>query len=409
MGDLIHSSYYRPRIFPIFGNVDPAEVDRIQSLDPTVTQNREKVEEVGNPNVVGYLKKIPTIGYRLTQLEYGNVEFWRKLANKEDSVTSIDLDDFKTPAFDICAYLTDDADNFLGTAYYPNLRLSGFSFTIGDPEAKAERGFDFVGESLKILQNDNKYLIYGKHTAGSGNDDEIDLSAKEPTENPNVVSTYMFRVVRVRGSVSTELTRTTDYSYSAGTKILTIVSIQTGDVIKYWYSSSTAPDVQFTPNTVDPVGILADSVSIYLYIPASGKPESTDYAYRLQSVSLDVSLEREDIKEIGNRNVVKRGVNDKTVGVTLGRILERFTIEDILAEKAGENWGILDVANFTDQATLIIKVYEDYTKANFKFQMTITDLSSEELRGGASVNTYVSKENALTSENLTISTVETVI
>lgn len=403
---MILSSYYQPRIFSITGDVDSAEIDRAQGIDPTISLNREKVEEIGRDGVVGFLKKSPTIGYRLTQNEHGNIEFWQKLVNTtvkgnigEDEIK---IADFKIPYFDICAYLTDDDTTFRGTIWYPSLRTAGFSITIGDPQAIIERGFDFVGESAKILQGANKYFIVEKHTCASGDDDEIDLSAKAPAENPDNTGTYMFRVVRIRGTVTTELVRTTDYSYSDGTKILTIVSVQTGDVIKAYYSSATAPDTIFSLNNADSAGLLGDSVSIYLYVPSSGKPSSSDYVYRLQNVTLDCRFDREDAREIGNKDVVQRGISNSTVTVTLGRILEKFTVEEVLRGEVPD-YGIIDVEKFSDKIALIIKIFDDNTKTTFKYGFKATGLTPTEIRGGAAVNEYVRKDVSLEGEELIIS------
>lgn len=402
---MIHSSDYKPRIFSVLGDVAPAEIDRAQAIDPTVSLNREEAKEIGRKEIVGYIKKSPTVGYRLTQYEYGNIEFWQKLVNTSvkgnDEQEEIDLDDFKTPYFDICAYLTDDDETFRGTVWYPNLRTSGFSLTIGDPDAIIERGFDFVGESAIIWTDANKYFIYDEHTAGSASDNVIDLTAKAPAEDPDVAGKYMQRVVRVRSGVSTVLT-TDDYSYSDGSKELTITTIETDDLIKVYYTSATEPDVMFTKNDEDPAGLLADSVSIYLYIPGSGKPSSSDYLYRLQSVTIDVSFDREDQKEIGNKEVVKRGITDKTVAITLGRILEQFTIEEVLRGE-GEGYGKIDVSKLSDQITLIVKVFSDNMKDTFKYGFKATGLSPMELRGGAGINAYVEAENSLEGENLIIS------
>ena len=402
MADLSHSADYKPRIFPYNGDISDAEMDRVQTIDPAVTQNREKKEEIGNPNVVGYVKKAPSIAYRMTQLEHGSMEFWKKITNKADSVQTLTLDDFKTPAFDICAYINDDAGNFVGTVQYPMLRTSGFSFTIGDPDSDIERSFDFVGEKAVIWREGNKYFIYVRHLCGSGGDNEIDLSAKAPVEDPDTSGKYMIRVLRVRGASTTELVSGTDYTYTHGTKKLEITSVQTDDVIKVYYTSATAPDTIFTPNTSDPASILADSVDIYLYIPQSGSPSASDKVHLLQSAGIDVTFDREDIKEIGSREVQKRGITDKTVAVTLGRLLaDNFTIEQVL-RGATSSYGKIDIEKFTDSATLIIKVYEDYTKTTFKYGLKASGLSSSELRGGAGVNAYVSKENALECESLTI-------
>ena len=402
---MIHASKYKPRIFPIAGLAEDSEIDRAQGIDPTVSLNREKVNEIGRVGAVGYLKNSPTTGYRLTQYEYGNIEFWQKLIGTTtlggSGQTGITLSDFKTAYFDICGYLTDDDDTFLGTKVYPALRTSGFSISIGDPQAIVERSFDFVGEDYIIWQGNNKYYIYGSHTAGSGGDDEIYLGAKAPIQDPDT-SSYMYRVVRVSSGVTTELVETTDYTYSNVTKKLTIISISASDEIKYWYSSSTAPDTQFTDNDVDVAGVIGDSVSIYLYVPASGKPEASDYLYRVQSISLDVSFDREDLREIGNKNVVQRGIKSSTVTATIGRILESFTIEEVLRGEAAD-YGKIDVNEFGDDSAIIIKVFDDNDKGSFKYGFKATGLSPTEVKGGPTVDEYVPEDTTLEGEDLTIS------
>ena len=411
----IHSSYYMPNIYPIKGDTVKASISRAQAIDPTVTLNREKVEEIGRDGVVGYLKKTPTVGYRLTQLEYGDIEFWQKLINDDDkgegsASDEITLADFKTPYFDICAYLTDDDETFTGTAWYPELRCSGFSITIGEPDGSIERSFDLVGEKFKILQGANKYFICNKETAIADTDWEIDLSARAPAVNPDWASgagEYMFRVVRYRDPDTLELSEgvtSGKYAYSNATKKLTVYGTLTGDVVKAYYSSATAPiapDSLFTEND-EISGLLGDSASIYLYIPGSGLPTSSNYIYRLQSASIEVSFDREDIKEIGNVNVVARGVRDKTVTVSLGRILEDFTVEEVLRGVSAD-YGLLDITKFSDEITLIVKIFTDNTKDTLAYGFKATGLSPTEIRGGASVNEYVNKEASLEGESLIIS------
>jgi len=418
---MIHSSYYKPRIFPIQEIADDAEIDRAQTIDPTVSLNREEVKEIGRDGLVGYLKKSPTVAYRLTQLEYGNIEFWQKLVNTTTlgaiGQTEIALSDFKTPNFDICAYLTDDDGTFRGTLVYPALRVSGFSFNIGDPQAMIERNFDFVGEQAHIWQGDNKYYIYHTKTVETGDlssADAVEINfgsgqdfEQIPVEDPNVAGKFMQRVMRVRSGVSTELVDGTDFVFTSPST-LTVEDCEVGDVIKIWYSSSDAPANQFVLNDSDVAGILGDSVSIYLYIPASGNPSASYYIYRLQSVTLDVRFDREDIREIGNKNVVARGIRDNTVTVTLGRILERFTVEEVMAGQVAD-YGKIDVEEFSDQIALIVKVFDENTKSTFKYGMKATGLTPTEIRGGASVSEYVKEDGTLEGENLIISADSTVI
>lgn len=406
---MIHSSYYKPRIFPYNGDVAPSEIDRAQSIDVSPTLNRSKIEEIGRDGVVGYVKQSSSVSYRISQLEYGSLEFFRKITNKADSVETITLADFRTSAYDICAYLTDDDSTFVGTVWYPKLRTSGFSVTAGAPSETMERGFDAVGENAIIWQGDNKYVIYERHEAGSGADTDIDLSTRPPAVDPDAPagdnSDYFIRVLRVRGTATSELTYTTDYTYNPLTKVLSVVSIQAADVIKVYYTSATAPATLFTNNDSDAPALTADSVDIYLYIPGSGKPSSSDYLYRLQSASLEVAFDREDLKEIGNKEVVQRGITDSTVTATLGRIIEDHTVEEVLRGEVAD-YGKLDIDQFTDSAALIIKVYSDSTKQTFLYGLKATGLSPTDLTEGAAVNSYVNKDATLEGEDLTITTNE---
>jgi hypothetical protein len=210
----------------------------------------------------------------------------------------------------------------------------------------------------------------------------------------------MKRIVRVRSGVSVEL-EADEYTYTSLTTTLVIADVEAGDIFKIWYTSATAPATQFTPNTTDTAAIFANSVDIYLYVPGSGKPSSEDYLYRLQNVTLDISLTRSDQKEIGNDKVVQRGVDDKVVRVTLGSKLESATIQEVLRGVA-PGYGKLDVSKFTDQAVLIVKIYSDETKANFKYGFKATGLALSESRIPVTVKTYPDAESTLEGKNLTI-------
>ena len=410
---MISFSYYRPRIFPVLGNIHDAEIDRAQSISVPTTLNRTKVEEIGRDGAVGYLATSPSVAYTLSQFEYGNIELYEKLTNQtahgesgEDGITQAD---FKTPYFDICAYMVDDDETFRGTVWYPALRTAGFSLNISEPQAVIERSFDFVGESAVVWQGANKYVIYGYHTAGSGSDTDIDLSAKPPVLDPDTTSTYMLRVVRVTAAgVSSVLVDGTDFTYTDGTKTLAITSITADDVIKYWYTSGTAPTTQFTDNDTDAAGLMGDCASIYLYVPASGSPTSSDYIYRLQSVGLDVRFDREDLREIGNKDVVLRGVKNTTVTATLGRKVEQWTIEEAL-RGAIADYGKIDVEEFSDELALIVKIFSDNTKTTLAYGVVCTGMSPTSVNVSPSVGNYTDGETTIEGTSFTISQDTTVL
>jgi len=419
---MIKYSRLRPKIFPINGDADPVEIDRAQSLDKTTALNREKNKEIGRVGIVDYRRGIPTVTYRLTQNEYGNMELWRKLANKDDTVDMISMHDshFDTSWFDIAGYLTDDDGNFLGTELYPELRLAGFSIGIGSPEDIVERGFDFTGEGSFLLQGNNAYYIYLRKDVAtgdllSGNAVEIEIGAggyanyPDPVANPDLTGSdavkYLWRVVRVRGSVSTKLEADTDFSYDSGTTKITVEDCEAGDIIKVTYTASTyiSGEEPFTLNDSDKGSIDADSVDLYFYVPASGKPDSTDYLHKIQSATIDVTFDRADYKEIGNDEIILRGVNEYTATVTLNRYLHDLIIEEVMRNVAPD-YGVIDLDQFVDNLSLILKVYEDDSKSTFKLGYKLTNLSPTESRGATAIDEYESRDITLEGEELIITT-----
>ena len=400
---MINFSSFKPTIISTFGLGGRSEIDRVQSIDKTGTINKTEVDEVGREDVVDYISQTPSVSYKLTQMEYGSIDIFNLLANKADSNTELTLNDFKTSTFDICSYMTDDDGTFKGTNWIPKLRLSGFSIAIGSPTDLIKRSFDFVGEDWINWQGNNKYLIYKDKTVesgdlGSGNDVDITISDPVAVQDPDDL-VYILRVVRVRAGVSTELT-TSDYSYLTGT--LTVENCLVDDFIKYWYTASSyiAGEVPFTANDSDLAAIRASSASIYL--------ETSNYVYRLQSVNADVKLTREDRGEIGNADVVERGVSDKVVTITLDRNLEDLTIEELITGKSA-NYGKLGIRKVGDNYSLIIKLYSDNTKQTFKLGYRFNKLAPSEIRGGVATKGYATQGNSLLGKSCIISSDESVI
>lgn len=402
---MIHSSHYQPRVFPIYGDINDAEIDRVQDLSSTLTLNRTKVEEVGREGIVAWRKSQPTVTLTIKQLEYGSLEFYRKLANKGDTVSQISFSDYRTSAFDIAGYKTDDSGTFLGTIWYPAMRMSSFSLNIGDPQAVIERSFNFVGEDEIALLYNNKYLIRQRYViSGSGNNQTVSISNPTPVADPDISGKFLFRVVKVSSGTATELEWGTAWSYNgAGTLTINGAS-SAGDIIWVWFSaSSVGSQTTFTNNDADLASITAESASIFL--------TSGQYVYRLQSVACDVTLNRKDIREIGNKDVVARGVLDVNTKVTLGRIIEAYTIEEILRGKAGQSWGKLDPANFTDNLQLVIKVYGANTKrtSDFKLGYKFLDLAPTGRDAGTSVNDYITAGATLEGESGFVTNVEGIL
>ena len=402
---MIHTSYWRPRVYPYNGDIAPAQIDRLQDLSASVTLNREKIREIGRDGTVSWRKRIPATRLSLRQFEYGDIEFWQKLANVAPSATSVVLNDFKTSMIDICGYCTDDDTTFAGTVWYPKLRTSGWGISIGDPQATIERSFELVGEDENVLQGNNQYFMYKRYVA-SGTGTQAFTVVPNPTIDPDGsgASAYFFRVLRVRAGVTTELVYTTNYTYVPATYVLSVANCDTNDVIKVYYSSDDylSGATTFTNNDTDAGGLTADSASIYLYVAAD------NYVYRLQSVAVDVSFDRTDNYEIGDDEVIARGVREKTVRVTLGRILESYTIEEVLRGKVAD-YGKINTRKYGDTNTLRIKLYGNSDKTSFNIGYKFAGLSPVSFDNGVPLNDYGTRNAVLEGEDATISNVVSTI
>ncbi len=400
---MIHSSFYRPRIMPFGADIDSAEIDRLQELSATTTLNRTKIEEIGRDGLVSWRTVAPTVNLTMRQLEYGNIEFYRKLASKGDTVTQISFTDFKTPRFDIAGYKTDDSGTFLGTVWYPGQRLSSFTLNIGSPDALIERNFTTVGEDEIILENNNKYLITNRQQISAGTNSTLTISNPTPILDPDISGQFLHRVVRIRSGVATVLTPGTEWSYN-GSSTLTINGTSTaGDVIRYWYSAGSyiSGVNPFVDNNTDVGGIAADACSIFL--------QSSNYVYRLQSVSLEVTMDRFDIEEVGNKDKVAFGTRSITARVTLGRIVEAYTIEEILRGKAGLSYGKLDIRKMATGFNLIVKTYSDNTKGTFKLGYKVTDLAPVGTTSSTPTSDYIQRGATLEGEVGFITNIEAVL
>ena len=371
-------------------------------MTTSITFNRTKIEEIGREGVVDWRSGNPAITVTLKQLEYGSLQLWQDLRNTGSTDTKIEFKEFDTPRAFIEGYETDENDAFKSTVWYPNLRLAGFNLNIGDPSSLVERTFSLVGEDEKVLQGNNKYLIYYDSGSASGASPEsFTLDDPTPVADPDNSGQYLFKVLRYNTSDGTtdelkyeagagDPSLGTDYyTYSASTlKVHTSAS----DEVHAFYSAGSyiGGTATFTNNDTDAAGLEAKYCSIYL--------QTSNYLYRLQSVAVDVSFDRYDVMEIGSKDIVETGVKDQSVRVTLGRILDEWTIEEVLRGEV-EDYGVLDIRKYGDEKNLIIKIYDSDVKNNFKIGYKFTDLAPASIDNGVPINDYVTRNVILEGES----------
>ena len=411
---MFHSSKFQPKLNPCYNGVDGIQIDRAQDLRASVAMNRVKVKELGTTDSVCWKSGIPSNTITLRQLEYGEMDTWQALACTTPADDAILATDYKSDALsDISVYLTDDNDVFKGTLWYQKLRVSSYSLNIGDPDALIERNFNLVNEDEVIFQNDNKYVIYAEFTASGDTSQSFTLGAGSYDTYPIAVEdadnsgSYFLRCYRYRSSDSTNtiVVEGTDFTYNSSTGEVSIVdgSVSTSDVWTFVYTAGTylSGTDPFTSNTGDLCAIKADECTIYL--------RTSTTVSKLQSVSFDVNFDRLDIKEIGTTDVVAYGAKDITTSVSLGTIVETWTIDEAMRDKIGESYGILDVREYADDMNIIVKIYSDNAKGTFKMGYRLNNLSPTSIDDGDAVDDYETRNITLEGDHCLITSNETTL
>jgi hypothetical protein len=241
---------------------------------------------------------------------------------------------------------------------------------------------------------DGKYFAFEKATASAPGNKVVVL---DPVPVEYAAGDYILRVLRVRSGVVSTLEEgagTNQWEFSAPATV-TVHDCLTGDLIKIYYESATAYTTTWTDNDVDPDLLLAEYAEIYLKVGTGTR------IYRLQSIGIDVAFDRADYKEIGNSEVVQRGVNNKTVTVALNRFAEDFALEDILASDT--IYPYIDPRNFAEDIQLQVKIYGEKAHTNFKIGYLISGLSPTTIGATQDVEAYQQRTCNLESDNLKIS------
>jgi len=406
--EIRHASATKPRVYPWNGDTQPIDIDRVQAFSGGVNQPSELVYELGRKDKVCTDLKILEESCSLTQLEYGEIDYYLALANKASLPSGgLQLSDFDDSLVDIISV---GKDKFGGTMeqtlWLPKLSLNALTFNIANADSRIERTFDLGGDFFKILKNNNKIYIQKIVTVPSGYSAApyaISLADPVPVIDPNVAGKYIQRILRVRSGVTTELVLTTDYTFSAPSA-LSILLATSGDILKIVYTAASfGTGGDYTSlNDADLCYINADSVKVTLQSGVGTEVELD----RLTSMNINASLNRISEAVIGLEEKLLKNVESYDVKVALNGRVKDAKIEDVLMGQAGSNWGIIDPNEFKTDLVLRVYVYEDATKTTFKMGYKVTGLAFADTKQDANANAFWTEGINLSSDNLLISDVE---
>ena len=243
MSEIQHGSAVKPISIPVLADVDPDNIDRCQSLSGGSTQPSEFVYEEGREDKLctdkGTLETKASIG----QLEYGTINFFLQLANLASEPSGgLSLSDFSDAKLDIYQPGKDEYNGTVDqTLWLSNMVLDSLTIDMPDPDSRITRTFELSGSKYKMLRESQKYLIFKTNDAPTGTSGSynITLSDPAPVEDPNNSGVYILKLYRIRSGTATELTLSTDYTFTHATNTLTITSASAGDHYRIWYSANS--------------------------------------------------------------------------------------------------------------------------------------------------------------------------
>jgi hypothetical protein len=405
MREIQHSSACKPISVCVNNDVASDNWDRVQNFSANTNQPQEKVYEIGRLVKMATDKGILEATLSINQLEYGTNDSYLQLAglNNEPS-GGFELSDFDDPRID---FYSPGKDEYGGTVeqtlWLQYMALDSLSIEM-NAEERIARSFELSGDYCKICRNANKYLIFKEDDAPSGTSGNYEITVDDPApvEDPNNTGSYILALWRIRGGVATQLTVTTDYTYSDGTKKITIVSALTGDNYRIWYSAgSYGPSGDPTSlNDDDNYYLSAENVTVTIDDGTNSAVELD----KLTSLSINATLNRTEQGRIGSLSKF-RDVENYDVSVALGGFVKDSTIQEALMTQAGQSWGIIDYTEF-NSVDVIVKIYETASKSNFMIGYKATDLDFSDDGNDKNTNENTEESITLAGDALVITTTE---
>lgn len=403
MANIRHASAVKPISVPVNSVLTQDNWDRVTNYSPATSQPSEKLYEIGRLDKMLSDKGLLEASLSISALEDGSLAKFQQLSGLSAVPSGgFDLTDFNTSLVDF--YLPGKdvyGGNLEQTLWLQHMALDSFGLSMNANE-RIERTFDLSGEFAKILRAGNKYLVVKTDLAPSGTSGNYDivLSDPAPVVDPNNSGVYILDLYRIRAGVATQLSLTTDYTYTSGTTTLKILDADESDTFKIWYSAAsygTAGDPT-SLNDTDEYYLKADNVTVTI----DDGVHTAVTLDKLTTLSIDTTFNRIGEGVIGSDEKILKDTQSYEVGWSLDGYVKNSNILEVLMLQAGQNFGIIDYSLF-GEVKITIKIYDDANKTNFLIGYQSTGCEFTDESQDYTANEFASNPVSLSSDNLKIS------
>lgn len=396
----LHSKGVAVKCAPRVNSISPLQLHRVQSLAPAFTRPNEPLYELGREDEMTRVFETPEITTTLTAFEYGTIRPWALFASKDPaSAQTIDLFDMENSPFDLFVLKKNPSNNLYETLYLPKCYANSFSLGIADKDARLIQTWGLANDDKMTFAYNNKHILVDEHTitAGEAAASQYNLGGI-PTLNPDT-SKYSIYAVKISGSVQTTLVEGTDFTVSGNTVSGTMAE---GDTWVIHYTSSSGSDFDALDD-LNPYFIKADQCDFLLVDVANPKLAIA----RLQSATINVSINRTTYGELGNKEIVSRPITVNNVSIELGKLATDVTLDEVLRGKqAADQYGVIDIRKYIDTLEFWIKVYTDNSKGTFLCKYIVRNIKPTAGNTTINVNDLATSARTLEASYLAFSTQE---
>lgn len=370
---------------------DEYVITRLQTGNWDQDVNDEDIEEIGNSGIVETIID-PNIDSTVTlnMNDWGSVDALAQMLGTEatnpyipgtENDYVLSSDDLKAQNVDIVVRVADhDTGNLDRTVWIPNAKLEtvAWSYSI---DGNATENYTFKGNTDRHFIGDNKEGFVGIGTQSGSNTFTVN-AFNDAT--PRYVGKYVSvngKIYSFTGCTWADVNQYNEINVSGSS---TIPALASGDRIRLFFvadSSSTT----YTELDSSGIGAIKGSYVEIELTEDSQVSNGQDHVYttKLQSVDVTSTVTRDDIKELGNFEVVDRPFNKHEV------VVEATALEDDLENWAymlgvtSSQWAARDTTGLdiklqdsigVDQK-LEVRVYDDYNKGTLLKTLSVTGLT----------------------------------
>ena len=352
--------------------VNGSPIHRVTAFGSTTSLNKEDMLEIGNTGIVEVFEDIPSIDISMDSNEVASMNTLNFLAGKQKTNTKIDFEkNLDNARCNVWATVDpNDGSGKSWTKYIEDAYMTNASYQFS-VDGNFTENYSLVSDNSRWLLNGAEHIASRSGTVDALNDSGVDLEF-------NHVVTKVLTVYLNGERISSE-----DYTFNIvdgiGTSpyLVEILitkpdSVKIGDTIKVYVGVSNPNKLNesnpaqceiWVADTVHPGAVRSGHAKFYIVDHKKEGNLRLITLEKAQSAGVDVSLDREELKQLGSDKVYARPLNiPLSLDVSLDITHADLAFFAMLCGKDIENVEDvkeLNVRDLSNDLGLLVEVYKD--------------------------------------------------